>query len=520
MRRTWTALALVAALVGLLGATGCAGGTPGATGQADALPDAQPGGVLMIGRREDSTTFDPIATTQNVDFWVLSNVYDVLVRVDRTGTQLEPGLAESWTVSGDGLTYRFVMRDARFSDGSPITAQDAAFSLLRLRDDPESLWADSYTPVATAEAVDDRTLVVTLTAPSAPFLSTLAMPGASVLSRAAFQAVGAQAYAESPVASGAFTVAEWRRGDRVILAKNPNFWQADRVRLAGVEWISVPDDNTRMLEVQGGNLDAALFVPFSRVAELRKDADLEVHLDPSTRDDQLLINNEHGALARKEVRQALALAIDKQAIVDVVTSGIGEVADSYIPKGALYHHAAAVRRPHDPAAAKALLAQAGAADLRLDYLVDAGDEVAKQIAVLVQQQLAQAGVTAVLREVDAGRYWDTLVNGEYDIARAYWTNDVVDPDQKTTFVLGHDSNRNFMTRYRNDAVRDLVANARVEPDPVKREAMYVDLQKAVVEDVPWIDLYYSPFVNVSRKTVQGFSQNPLGRFLLEDTVKN
>ena len=91
-------------------------------------------GVLTIGRREDGTTMDPIKTAQNVDFWVFSNMYDVLVRVDKTGTKLEPGLAESWTVSDDQLTYTFALRDAKFSDGSPITAEDAAWNLLRIRD--------------------------------------------------------------------------------------------------------------------------------------------------------------------------------------------------------------------------------------------------------------------------------------------------------------------------------------------------------------------------------------------------
>jgi peptide/nickel transport system substrate-binding protein len=516
MSRTGTALALTAILIGLLGGTGCATTAPSAADGAD----APPGGVLTIGRRDDSTTFDPIATTQNTDFWALSNVFDVLVRVDRSGTKLEPGLAESWTESPDGLTYRFTVRAAKFSDGSPITATDAAFTLLRLRDDKASLWADGYRPIATAVAADDTTLVVTLTTPSAPFLASLAMPGASILSKAAFEAMGEEAYAEHPVASGAFTVKEWRRGDRVILEKNPDFWQADRVHLAGVEWISVPDDNTRMLEVQGGELDAALFVPFSRVAELRKDANLDVHLDPSTREDQLLINNEHGVLARKEVRQALDLAIDEQAIVDAVTFGLGEVADSYIPKATLYHYTGNVRRPHDPEGAKAILAQAGASNLTLNYVVDAGNDVQKQIAVLIQQQLAQAGVTAVLQEVDSSQYWDTLVNGKYDVANAYWTDDIPDPDPRTTFALGHDSNNNFLTGYRNDAVRDLVASARVEPDSARRAALYADLQKAVAEDVPWVGLYYSPFVNVSRKTVQNFYQNPLGRFFLEDTVKN
>ncbi|MBC7152912.1 MAG: ABC transporter substrate-binding protein [Rhizobium sp.] len=481
---------------------------------------AEAAGVLTIGRREDSTTFDPIKTAQNVDNWVFSNVFDVLIRVDKTGTKLEPGLAESWTISDDGLTYTFKIRDAKFSDGSPITAEDAAYSLLRIRDNEGSLWSDSYKVVDTAEAADDRTLVVKLKTPSAPFLSALALPNVSILSKKAVEA-GEDAFGELPTASsGAFVVKEWRRGDRVILEKNPNFWQADRVSLDGVEWISVPDDNTRMLNVQAGELDAAIFVPFSRVEELKKDPNLTVHLDTSTREDHLLINHEHGALAKKEVREALDLAIDKKAVVDAVTFGFGEVANSYIPKGALYHFADNMQRPYDPDKAKALLDQAGASGLTLSYLVNAGNEVDEQIAVLLQQQLLKAGITVNLQKMDPSQTWDMLVAGDYDLSVMYWTNDILDPDQKTTFVLGHDSNMNYMTRYKNDKVKDLVAAARIEMDPVKREAMYVDIQKMAKDDVHWIDLYYSPYINVTRKGIENFDQNPLGRFFLEDTVKN
>lgn len=481
---------------------------------------AEAAGVLTIGRREDSTTFDPIRTAQNIDFWVFSNVYDVLVRVDRSGTQLEPGLAESWSVSDDGTVYTFKMRDARFSDGSQITAEDAKYSLMRIRDDEGSLWSDSYQLIADMQTPDDRTLVVTLSGRSAPFLASLAMPGASILSKKGIEDMGAEAYAERPIASGAFTVEDWLRGDRVILKKNPHFWEADRVSLDGVEWISIPDDNTRILKIQAGEIDAAIFVPFSRIADLKQDPDLKVTLDPATREDHLLINHEHGALAQKEVRQALDMAIDKQSIVDAVTFGIGEVAYSYIPKGALYHYADNLQRPYDPEKARQMLADAGAADLTLNYLVNAGDEVDEQIAVLLQQQLAQAGVTVNLQKMDPSQTWDMLVAGEYDLSVMYWTMDVIDPDQKTTFVLGHDSNMNYMTRYENEHVKDLVAEGRVEMDPAKREAIYVELQKTAKEDVNWIDLYYSPYRNVTRANIDGFYQNPLGRFFLEDTVKN
>jgi len=223
---------------------------------------AQAAGVLTIGCREESTTFDPIKSAQNRDSWVFTNVYDVLVRVDKAGTKLLPGLAKSWSVSDDGLTYTFKLRPAKFSDGSPITAQDAVFSLLRIRDDKTSLWTDTYTILDKAEASDPETLVLTLKSPSVPFLAQLASPNASILSQQAMARMGDEAYAQKPVSSGAFIVKEWLQGDRVILEKNPHFWQADTVSLDGVEWISIPDDNTRMLKVQAGELDTALFVPF------------------------------------------------------------------------------------------------------------------------------------------------------------------------------------------------------------------------------------------------------------------
>lgn len=477
------------------------------------------GGVLTIGRREDGTTMDPIKTAQNIDFWVFSNMYDVLVRVDKKGTTLEPGLAESWTVSDDQLVYTFKLRDAKFSDGSPITAADAAFTLKRIRDHKESVWGSTYSVIKDASATDDKTLVVTLNQPTVPFLSMLAMPGISIVPEKAVSADEA-GFAEHPISSGAFTLKEWRRGDRVILEKNPNFWQADRVSLDGVEWISVPDDNTRVLKLQAGELDCAIFIPFSRVAELKQDPKLNVLLDPSTREDAMLINHQHGALAKKEVRQALDMAIDEQAIVDTVTFGAGAVANSYIPAGSLYYYADNLKRPYDPAAAKKMLEEAGASDLTLQYNVEAGNEVDEQIAILVQQQAAQAGITVNIQKIDAAAAWNELVAGNYDIAVNYWTNDIIDPDQKTTFVLGHDSNLNYMTRYENATVKDLVAKARVEVDTAKREQMYVELQKIAKDDVNWIDLYYSPFRNACSKNIEAFYQNPLGRFFLEETRKN
>ena len=166
--------------------------------------------------------------------------------------------------------------------------RDRAYSLTRIRDSELSLWSDSYKIIKDMQTPDPKTLVITLSGPSAPFLSTLAMPGASIISKAAMETLGEEAFGERPVGSGAFMVDEWRRGDRVILKKNPDYWDAAKVSLDGVQWISIPDDNTRMLAVQAGELDAAIYVPFSRVAELKADPNLTVVSDASTREDHLL----------------------------------------------------------------------------------------------------------------------------------------------------------------------------------------------------------------------------------------
>mgnify|MGYP003382323037 CR=1 FL=1 len=484
-----------------------------------AVSYAEAQGVLTIGRREDGTTFDPIATAQNTDFWVFSNVFDVLVRVDDAGKALVPGIAKSWDISPDGLTYTFHLRAAKFSDGTDVTSGDVAYSLTRIRDSELSLWSDSYKIIKDMQTPDSSTLVITLGGPSAPFLSTLAMPGASIVSKAAMESMGEEAFAEKPVGSGAFMVDEWRRGDRVILKKNPNYWEADKVSLDGVEWRSIPDDNTRMLAVQAGELDAAIYVPFSRVAELKTDANLSLVVDPSTREDHLLLNHAHPFLDNVKVREAIDYAIDKQAIVEAVTFNLGEVANSYIPKGALYHSDDNGARGFDPEKAKALLAEANVGPITLNYVVDSGDQVQEQVAILIQQQLGNVGITVSLQKVDPSQTWDMLVNGDYDMNVNYWTNDILDPDQKTTFVLGHDVNNNYMTNYKSDAVKELVAAARLEMDPTKRAAMYAEIQKQAKADVHWIDLYYSPFISVTRKGVEHFGQNPLGRFWLEQTSK-
>ena len=473
-------------------------------------------GVLKIGRNEDSTTFDPIKTIQNVDIWVMNNMHALLVR-SRDGATLEPDLAESWEISDGGLTYTFRLRDAKFSDGSQVTTGDVVFSLTRLRDDPESVQSAMYKIIEEVTAPDDQTVVIKLTEPSTPFLATLAMFSAAIVPEKAVKELGDE-YGVRPVGAGAFRMAEWRRGEVVKIERNPYYWEEGLPKLDGVEWYNIADDNTRILKVQAGELDAAIFIPFNRIPDLEDDANINVHLDPSTREDHLLLNHDNKWLANKKVRQALNMAIDVKSIVDVVTFGYGKPANSYIPAGALYYNADNPNYAYDPDKAKAILGAEGATGITLTNVVAAGDKVEEQIAIMLKDQLGKVGVNVDIRKVDPGQIWDMFVSGDYDVSVAYWTNDIIDPDQKSTFSVGMDENLNYYTRYKSQKVADLVAQGRVELDAEKRRDIYYEVQKIAKDDVHWIDLYYAPYRNISRSYVKNFLQNPLGRFMLEETT--
>jgi len=473
--------------------------------------------VLKIARDQDNTTFDPIKTIQNADIWVMDNMNANLVRVTKDGVGLEPDLAEKWTLAPDNVTYTFTLRDGlKFSDGSPLKASDVKFSLERLRDTKDSVMGSMYKIIAKIDVPDDKTVVITSDKPSAPLLSTLAMFAASIVPESVAKAEGDD-FGTKPVGAGAFVLKNWAHGDKVELVKNPNYWEASRVKLDGVQWLYVPDDNTRMLKLQAGEVDAAIFVPFNMVAQLQANKDIDVHLDPSSREDFLIINEAKKPLDNAKVRQALCQAIDREAIVKAVLFGNGKVANSFIPGGALYYNPDNPTCKYDPDGAKKLLADAGASNLSIKLLINAGDSVNDQTAVLIKNDLAKIGVNIDIVKEESGQEWDSTVAGDYDISIEYWTNDIIDPDEKATFALyGKDDNRSYYTAYNNPHVTDLIDQGRAEMDKDKRTATYNEIQKIASTEVNWVDLYYSPFRNASRKNVKGFYQNPTGRFMLED----
>ena len=235
-----------------------------------------------------------------MSIWTMLLIYDQVIRVGPDGLSLEPGLAESWEVSDDGLTYTFNLREANFHDGTPVTAEDVAFCLNRTAFDEASSMTFFFSAVDNFEATDERTVVATLNDVWVPFEADLALFGASIFPQAAFEAQGEELW-EAPIGSGPFMFDSWERGAQIVLNKNPEYWDEGKPYLDQLTFKVLTDSNARMLQFQGGELDIVTDVPFNQIEPLSQNPDyVTLPDDAAARIDYIALNVTRAAARRQE----------------------------------------------------------------------------------------------------------------------------------------------------------------------------------------------------------------------------
>ena len=288
---------------------------------APAPVSAQGQDKIRIGEVYNVTTLDPIRSASGANIATFGQLYSRLLRIDENG-ELAPSLAESWKVSDDGKTITLHLRDAQFSNGDPITAEDAAFSLMRALKDEASAYTAPLQAMDSAVAVDDKTLKVTLLYPFAPFLGNLEVFNTGIVSKKDIGARGADAaFATVPVSSGPYMVEKWTPNDRLELLPNPHYWREGYPKNGGVEIIEVPDENTRVSMILAGDVDVAREVPWSQVAMLQAREGISVPLEPSTAINIVQVNHSRPPFDDLKFRQAAAQAVDAAAFTQAMTFG-------------------------------------------------------------------------------------------------------------------------------------------------------------------------------------------------------
>jgi peptide/nickel transport system substrate-binding protein len=479
------------------------------------------GGTLTMSLADaDVQSFDPIVPTDNMSIWTMLLIYDQLIRVAADGTSLEPGLAEKWERSQDNLTYTFHLRDAKFHDGTPVTAADVAYSLNRVVSDPTSTWAFLVGSIAKITPTDPKTVTITLKSTWAPFEADLALFACSIIPKAAHEQQKDQLF-QKPIGSGPFTFVSWDKDQKIVLKKNPNYWEPGKPYLDQLEFSVLTDANARMLQFQGGELDIATTVPYSQIESLKANPDVVVLQESVARFDYIGMNTKRAPWDDKTLRQAINYAVDKQQIIDRVLFGSGELATSYLPKMA-GRDDSLKGYPFDVNKAKELVAQSkGKGGFKAELVVTAGDPVSDQIGQLITAQMKAIGGEVKMVSLEAGAARQKVRKElDYDWQKGYYTTDIIDPDELTAFAVQSDGgSKAIYTQYQNPKVDELCKAAEVELDPAKRQEMYNQIQQMQLDDAPMIFLFYPTGGTATIKQVKNFHVLPTGNYRLWETWK-
>ncbi len=475
--------------------------------------------VLRIAMNAEVLTLDPIKTVYGPDIVAQGTMFSRLRRADAERKDLFPALAEKWDISEDGKTYTFQIADAKFSDGSPITAEDVAFSYTRMRWQKDSAYAGPFVQLDKAEATGPKTVVMRLKQKFTPFLTLTEIWNSGIVSKAAVQALGDDKFAQTPVSSGPFRLVEWRKGDRLILEKNPYYFRQGLPYLDGLEFLYVPDDNTRVSMLQAGEIDVCMDTPYQLFQGLAAGG-FQAKPEDTSIIQELLINHSVEPFNDIKVRQAASAGIDRQAICDAVTLGLGKPASSLMAPVLNYFNTDLPVPTRDVAKAKALLAEAGKPNVTFELMIAAGVAADERAAVLIQSQLAEVGFTVNISKVDSTQEWTSLVDGKYQATLNWWYNETRDPDNALRWAIwGAGENKSYYTRYNNERVNQLIDQGAATPDGDERKAIYFEMQKIAYDEVAQIGLYYPPYHNASSAKVQGVKLNPGYQYSTIDEAK-
>ncbi len=498
---------------------------PAATATAPVRRDAQ--GTFVFARGGDSVGLDPAKEDDGESLKVAKNLFDGLVQFKPGTTEVEPALAESFTVSPDGLEYTFRLRPGvRFHDGTDCNADAVLFSLLR-QHDPEhpfhgtggswKYWnaMGMSDLIASIAKTDDLTVVIKLVRPEAPFLANLAMSFCSVVSPTAVKALG-ERFAQQPVGTGAFVFESWEQEQKIVLVANPDYW-GGAPKLKRVIWEVVKDKNSRALRFRSGDLHGLDDPTPDELDVLKASGHALVLQQPGMNVAYLAMNVSRKPFDDVRVRRAINHAVNKQRLIGDIYRGLGTAAKNPLPPTMWGHADETVDFAFDPALAKQLLAEAGhGAGMKTTlwympvtrpYMPDG-----KKVAEFIQLDLRDIGIQADLVTFEWATYLDKVNNGDHDMALLGWSGDNGDPDNFLFNLLSVQAASQKPSQniafWKNAEFDGLIRQAKLVTDQAERAALYRSAQAVFHSDPPWVCLAHNLQTVVVRDDVRGFVLYP------------
>ena len=483
--------------------------------------------------------FDPALYTSGTTFDASSHpIYNRLAEFETGTTNVVPGLAESWEASEDGLEYTFTLRQGvkfhsndMFTPSRDFNADDVIFSFerQRLADHPYNqvsggtweYFAGMSMPdlIESIEKVDDYTVKFKLTRPEAPFIANMAMDFASILSAeygdAMMEAGTPEMLNQAPIGTGPFSFQAYQKDAVIRYQTNADYWKGAS-ELDGLIFAITPDASVRYQKLQAGECHVMPYPNPADIAAMQEEEGITVMEQEGLNVGYLAYNTQVAPFDDPAVRRALNMAIDKQAIIDVVFQGSGQIAKNPIPPTMWSYNDAIEDDVYDPEAARAALEAAGVTDLSMKIwampVQRPYNPNARRMAELMQEDFAKIGVDVEIVSYEWGEYLDRSKAIDRDGAVLLgWTGDNGDPDNFLAVLLGCDgveaSNR---AQWCHEPFDQIVQEAKTVTDPAERTRLYEEAQVIFKDQAPWATIAHSVVFMPMRDEVQGYKVHPLG----------
>jgi len=457
------------------------------------------------------------------------NIYDRLVEMETTGpgqSKVVPGLAESWDISEEGLTYTFHLRkNVKFHNGEIFKADDVLYTFDRILDpETKSLGSGFVDMIAGAEdrlngksdvvsgikVVDDNTVQITLAKPYAPFIPNLATPNCSIYNRKATTEAGDKfgIEPEKTIGTGPFRLKSWELNKRIVMEANPDYFRGP-AKINEVVLEVIPDVETTRMMFETGKLDmfdlddARSQIPYFKQNEKWKN---QISGAPRVGIYYIAINENIKPFDNVRVRKALQMAIDRKSLLEKLFYNEGQLVNGIMPPGLIGYNPDLETIPYDPAKAKELLKEAGypdGFDMEIAQPVDTGSNL--RMSEALQSMLAEVGIRVTIKQLDDSSFFATRKAGELPCFQSVWSADFNDPNNFLYTFFAEKNVKGRSLNYNSPEVFKKLEEAKSMTDPEARIKLYQELEKTIViDDAAWVPLFELNHLFVTQPYVKGF----------------
>jgi peptide/nickel transport system substrate-binding protein len=529
-RRAFLRQALIACgATGLLAACGPAAPAPSATtapvvtntnapAAAAATSAPKRGGTLKVALNSDIIGIDPHGASAGVDRNVYTSIYNGLVAPDKN-LNIVPDLAESWTTP-DPTTYVFKLRpNVKFHDGTACDADAVKQNFDWILDSgnasPRKPEIDDVDQVS---VVDPLTVKITLKSAFAPFLSIISDRAGYMVSPTARANFGKD-YTRNPVGTGPYQFVEWMKDDHATFKRFDGYFESGIPYFDQITYRPIPDLTVGLTELKTGNVDFLYAVDPKDVPDIKSTPNLVYLEGPGVGYQGLWINTARAPLSNKSLRQAVSLAVDREALLAAVYFNIGRIAAGPIPPGlANFFDPSVAYVKRDLAAAKQKLSEGGQPNgFSLVLKGQSGSPIQDKILQLVQAQLGEIGIQVQIQTVEFGALLKAGEQGDFDALSLGWSGRI-DPDGNIEPIFQSKGAFNY-GKYTSQAVDDAIVKERQAADTAARKQTFLQMQQTINDDAAYVFTYFPPTIFAATNAVQGFQITPDGLMRFKSTWK-